>query len=119
LIRRKAEQIAESIEGLSATILMGDLNTMPDSEPLQVLTSETGEGMKFIDSLAVSLSEPAGPDGTWNGFTDIAPGRRIDFLLIGTPVTEVASHQTLDPKTKGGRFASDHLPVLVGLKSLN
>jgi len=121
LIRQQAAQIADLFEELRGLVLMGDFNCEVDSEPVKQLTSATGTGVTFLDSLGLSQQKPTGPSGTWNGFTKIVEGRRIDFVFIGQPkagasVPIVTAHQTLDPKTAGGRFASDHLPVAIELK---
>jgi endonuclease/exonuclease/phosphatase family metal-dependent hydrolase len=112
LIRQQAEMIANREPMLGGVILMGDLNCQESSPPLRTLTDAAAEGMTFTDSRSL-VDAPSGPDGTWNGFREIQPGRRIDFILMGKPQVEVLNHQTLDPKTSAGRFASDHLPVMI------
>lgn len=122
LIRQQAAEIAGRFKDLHAVVLMGDFNCEINSEPMKQLISVTGSGMTFVDSHNLSKKKPSGPTGTWNGFDKIVEGRRIDFVFIGQPKAETAAtstvvvHQTLDPKTAGGRFASDHLPVAIELK---
>jgi endonuclease/exonuclease/phosphatase family metal-dependent hydrolase len=84
-------------------ILVGDLNTLPDTPPLAALT-------KVLQDTRGMVKEPTGPDGTWNAFQKIETGNRIDFILVGPGITATA-HCTLDPRTPAGRFGSDHLPV--------
>jgi endonuclease/exonuclease/phosphatase family metal-dependent hydrolase len=52
-----------------------------------------------------------GPLSTWNGFDEIIPNRRIDFIFVGEGV-RVQRHGILSEITEDGRFPSDHLPVL-------
>jgi len=105
LIHAKVQQMADG----QHVIVMGDLNTAPDSAPLKALTS-ADQPVVLQDTRVRSQSAPAGPTGTWNGFKAINPNVRIDFILTSPQVT-VLAHETLDPKTPNGRFASDHLPV--------
>lgn len=112
LLRQQAERIGAG-ENLVVT---GDFNCNPESEPMQILTGSGGPGVRFIDSLKRSEAAPQGPSGTWNGFEAIQEGRRIDFVLVTEGVERVVSHQTLDPRTAEGRFASDHLPVTAKLQ---
>lgn len=116
LIRKQAAEISKQFDQRRAVILMGDFNCQPDSEPVARLTSQSEPGMTFTDSMTLSNVKPSGPTGTWNGFQKIAEGRRIDFVFVGDPNTKIMQHQTLDPKTADGRFASDHLPVSIVLQ---
>ncbi len=111
LIRRMASSLSQGYP----VILMGDLNCRADSVPLKNLLNDVAAGTRFVDSRALDRVRPVGPDGTWNGFKEIQPGQRIDFVLLNVGGFQVVQHETLDPKTKEGRFASDHLPVLVTL----
>jgi len=103
LIQQRLPALAEDFP----VIVMGDLNAVPDSPPLQALQHGP---VPLRDSRSISRSPPVGPLGTWNGFNEIADFRRIDHLLVGPGVT-VERYETLDPRTPAGRFASDHLPV--------
>lgn len=100
------EKVAEIAGADAPAVVTGDLNTMPDAEPYRLLT---GEGA-FADALAASASPHHGPTGSRNGFEAIAPGRRIDFVLV-RPTVRVLRHGILSD-TFDGRFPSDHLPVL-------
>ena len=96
-------------------ILMGDLNTTPNSPPYDTLI---GKGMQsdsiYLDTYEQSAHKPEGPDSTWNGFTAIVPHQRIDFVFATKPI-KVLRHQTLDERRQG-RFPSDHLPVVTELQ---
>lgn len=108
---RLIHQQIQTLAGDDRVVVMGDLNTSPQSEPLQALLATEGS-VVLKNSRSVSLTPPSGATGTWNGFKAIAENSRIDFVLVGAGVT-VRDHQTLDPKTAAGRFASDHQPVQV------
>ncbi len=92
-------------------IVMGDFNCLPDSEPYRALTAGSSDDeSSLVDARTATKTPPTGPTSTWNGFREIEPDRIIDHLFVRGPL-EVAALETLNPKTKSGRFASDHLPV--------
>ncbi|QDV41635.1 Endonuclease/Exonuclease/phosphatase family protein [Stieleria neptunia] len=86
-------------------ILMGDFNTLIDSEPYNAIVTS------LTDARKASKSKPTGPTSTWNGFSKIAPDRIIDHVFVRS--VDVLRVAVDDPKTDRGRFASDHLPVQV------
>jgi endonuclease/exonuclease/phosphatase family metal-dependent hydrolase len=91
-------------------LLVGDFNTKPGTEPYQSLTeNKSGDGALFRDAIGLSAEPPQGPDSTWNGFREIVPGQRIDFVFV-TDSVRVLRHRILDDQREG-RFPSDHLPV--------
>ncbi len=116
LLREKVNEIAAEVP----VVVMGDLNCRPDSEPIAALTSDgeqtASSNFPLVDSISLSETKPQGPTGTWNGFKQIDPQTRIDYVLVRRDVPKVLSHLTADPKTSDGRFASDHLPVVVKLR---
>jgi endonuclease/exonuclease/phosphatase family metal-dependent hydrolase len=116
LIRQMASEIVQQQTEPCSVVLTGDLNCSPESPPFKALIDKDDEGMLFVDSFSMSESKPTGATGTWNAFRKIADGQRIDFVLLGQPQTKVLAHETLDPKTETGRFASDHLPVVARLQ---
>lgn len=93
-----------SMAGETPLVLLGDFNCQPDSAPYQAITT------KLQDAMDVSKSSPTGGDSTWNGFREIAKGRRIDYVFVDH--VTVAGVTIEDPRTTSGRFASDHLPVV-------
>ncbi|WP_164100855.1 endonuclease/exonuclease/phosphatase family protein [Candidatus Laterigemmans baculatus] len=103
----------------SPVVVLGDLNAGPDSPPLQALTAPPAAdppsgSRQLYDARSVTTTPPAGPTGTWNGFREIDPDKRIDHILVSSNV-RVESYEVLDPRTPAGRFASDHLPIEVVL----
>jgi endonuclease/exonuclease/phosphatase family metal-dependent hydrolase len=107
------DQKAAEMHPELSVVLTGDFNCDPSSQPYIELTqadARTG----FEDSLANYEANRAGPAGTWNAFTKIDE-RRIDFIFTARKAS-TSEASILDPKTKEGRFASDHLPVVAKLK---
>ncbi|MGN6547144.1 MAG: endonuclease/exonuclease/phosphatase family protein, partial [Aureliella sp.] len=103
-------------KGSLPCVLTGDFNAEIKSDPMQNLidAKRDGQAPALLLARAKAASPDAGPDSTWNGFKKIEPGRRIDHILI-TDQIQVQEFTTLDPRTAGGRFASDHLPIEVKL----
>lgn len=97
-----------TIAGHRPFIMMGDLNALPDSQPVAILTGPSA--LRDARSMA---AEPEGPDSTWNGFVAIEPGKRIDYVLVDES-SEVQRHLIVD-RLFESRFPSDHLPIVVDL----
>lgn len=99
------------IAGDAPSLVIGDFNSAPGSEPLQILQRE------LLDARATSRTPPYGPEGTFNGFHIDAPlpvQERIDHIFH-TPGFEVLKWGALTD-SRQGRFPSDHLPVEVLLR---
>jgi endonuclease/exonuclease/phosphatase family metal-dependent hydrolase len=97
-------------------IVTGDMNTEPNTPPLNALTSAT---LRLRDSKLISKSPPVGPDGTWNDFHVLPAEKdkmRIDFVLVG-PKIEVERYGVLAWHFDGDRVASDHFPVVADLRA--
>jgi len=95
-------------------ILTGDFNSVPESEPYQVLTSTKEETLtrKLFDSRLISQKTPAGPIGTFTGFDlEADPKQPIDYIFVSNKIN-VANYAVLADKFEG-RFPSDHFPVLI------
>ncbi|HEV7353287.1 MAG TPA: endonuclease/exonuclease/phosphatase family protein [Brevundimonas sp.] len=103
-----AAQPAAVVDGRPALrIVMGDLNTGPDSDPYRTL-------------IAAGLSDARqaapvrfGPEGTFNGFDATrGPGLApIDHIFTGPGLQPIRSAVLTD--TIGGKVISDHYPVVV------
>ncbi len=110
------KQLRERFEN-HPVILTGDLNTTPNSSPYNILI---GAGTQvrpvLLDAYEHSAEKPLGPDSTWNGFHEIVPHRRIDFIFT-TQSVKVLRFQTLTDQREN-RFPSDHLPVVTSLEIL-
>ncbi|MCV6630447.1 MAG: endonuclease/exonuclease/phosphatase family protein [Flavobacteriaceae bacterium] len=88
----------------SNILVMGDLNTNPDSAPIHILLS-------YLEDPLEGGIDFEGPIGTYNGFRlDARLERRIDYIFVRN--LEIKSYAHLGDKTPEGRWLSDHLPVL-------
>jgi endonuclease/exonuclease/phosphatase family metal-dependent hydrolase len=110
LLRVKLPEIA----GESPLVLTGDFNATSSETAYKVLTTGkttagTVVGEPLEDARNASAAKAEGPDSTWNGFREIVPGRKIDFIFFRQAA--VHSHRVLDPRVTD-RFLSDHLPVV-------
>ena len=86
-------------------VLMGDFNSRPEDEPIQILLSS------FADASGSPENKRKGPVGTFNAFDPLKmPDQRIDYIF--TLNLKVLSFETIDEKRKNGRWISDHLPVM-------
>lgn len=98
-----ARQVA-AIAGNGPAILTGDFNTGPDSEAHALLTRTLADGRDAAATVE-------GPEGTFHDFTG-TPGKRIDWICTrGFGVDRFATIDT----GKGGRYPSDHFPVMTDL----
>ncbi|TWU08782.1 Endonuclease/Exonuclease/phosphatase family protein [Symmachiella macrocystis] len=112
LLKQMREQFVDH-----PVILTGDFNTLPGSPPYNILIGKgTQTRPVFLDAHKHSVQKPTGPDSTWNGFKEIEPNRRIDFVFT-TKSVKVKRLQTLDDQ-RDGRFPSDHLPIITELEFL-
>ena len=90
-------------------ILMGDFNSIPDSEPIKILKKD------LIDALQISLDNLKGPQGTFNDFDEMLPiDNRIDYIF--TKNVKVLSYRHIDDRLNNNRHISDHLPVMIEIR---
>lgn len=95
-----------ALAGSTPTLVIGDFNSAPGSEPVQLLLQS------LQDARATSRTPPYGPAGTFQGFKIDAPlteQTRIDHIFH-TRGIEVLKWGALTDSLRG-RFPSDHLPV--------
>lgn len=96
----------QALAGSAPTLVMGDFNAAPGSEPVQLLRAA------LQDARDTSLTPPYGPEGSFQGFRIDAPlttQDRIDHIFH-TPGIKVLKWAVLTD-SRQGRFPSDHLPV--------
>lgn len=87
-------------------ILMGDFNSRPEEEPIQILNKA------LSDARISSRNKTRGPYGTFNAFdTEAQLDQRIDYVFVLN--LKVIRYTAIDDKRNNGRWLSDHLPVLV------
>ncbi len=108
LIRKYVGQV----DAQRPVVVTGDFNCTPQQKPYQIMTApdDRQPASNLVDTRPVAEQPAIGPDSTWNGFREIVPERRIDFIFVRPGMT-VRRHRTLDDRVEG-RFPSDHLPVV-------
>lgn len=111
LIRRQLAEIQSARKISGGMLVMGDFNcTVKDPPYLALVDKEDGAAPAWFDSHDADGVVRVGPESTWNGFKEIVPGQRIDFIFFQSRKPQ--RHQVIDARL-GERFLSDHLPVLV------
>ena len=109
---RLLKQRVKEVAGNSPVVITGDFNSAPTDEPIQVLLSAPDA---FTNAKSVSMAPHYGPTGTFTGFQQKeTTDDPIDFIFIKNGF-KVLKHATLS-QTWGGRFSSDHFPVLAVLQ---
>lgn len=110
LILHKIREIAEN----KPVVLTGDFNVTEDEQPYKILTNTEGNGVQLEDAFYHSEYGHHGPTSSWNGFEEIVPDRRIDFIFTNTGF-DVLQHAIIADH-QDGRFPSDHLPVVAEIE---
>lgn len=105
-----AELILAKIKALNTkgypVLLTGDFNAEPGSPPITLLGNSLNEAKTADKSMTMM------PEGTFNGFdTTKAATERIDFIFSGRKGITFQNYTVLRER-RGGRFASDHYPVV-------
>jgi len=107
---KSAQLILSKIDELNKDdlpiILMGDFNSTPNSDPIQIFKSQ------LFDASEISAKPIYGPTGTFNGFNlNEIVDKRIDYIF--TLKLSVLSYMHIDDRLNNNNFVSDHLPVFV------
>ncbi len=104
------EKIKEFNKKDYPVILMGDFNLEPESENIQYIRKNLN------DSKEVSITDPFGPSGTFNGFNFNKPvTRRIDYVFVSKKDVTVKKYAVLSD-SKDCKYPSDHLPVFIEMQ---
>lgn len=96
------------------TILMGDMNAGPESKPIRIL-SENLHG--YDDIHLTNIYDRIGRDkiqNTYHGFKGKQRKKPIDYIFVSEEF-EVADCK-IDKQCFGGRYPSDHYPLIATLK---
>ena len=124
-VRAIAQFIDEFAHDDHPPILAGDLNAVPDSDEVRLLTGRAAvpvPGLVFHD--AWEVAGDGSPGFTWTNDNrwarrDLEPDRRIDYVLVGWPKRGGAG-QVISCRLVGrpidGVDPSDHLGVLADLR---
>ncbi|GAA4292980.1 endonuclease/exonuclease/phosphatase family protein [Aestuariibaculum suncheonense] len=108
-----AKLILKTIEQLGITreklIVMGDLNSTPDSAAIQTFKTALDDGQES------AMSPFYGPLGTFNNFDPMATlENRIDYIF--TKNATILNYRHVDDRRSNGLCVSDHLPVFAELR---
>lgn len=105
LLRRRVDALDPEVEAL----VVGDFNCRPGDPPYEQFVAD-GFDRRLRDA-RTAAPRTAGPDSTFTTFDRLVPGRLLDHVFVTSGV-DVLAHRTVDA-TVGGRYPSDHLPVVV------
>ena len=83
--------------------MRGDFNTDAGSDPYRALT-------EILTDTWTAVAKPAGPTGTFHGFSGKPGSSRIDWILFRGGLRPVSIETLTD--NEGGRYPSDHFPVI-------
>jgi len=105
LMHQKTTEISKGLP----VIIMGDFNSLPESDAVKILND-----VGYRDSFTHSKQAPYGPVGTFNSFNWNAElNRRIDYIFLGKYFNIEKYGVLTDSFEK--RYPSDHQPVQVVL----
>ena len=118
LIRRRAEELADSLGDIPPIVVTGDFNSRPDS-----FTYRNFVAAGFADTYLAAGNEDAQDANTFHAFEgerfqDAHPEhgpRRIDWILLKDPRNRLRteSHEIIrDRNERTGLYPSDHYPAL-------
>lgn len=108
-----ARWVSEGADQGLPTIVLGDFNAEPESEPYRVIVGDSAAALR--DARVITRTPPYGPPGTFTGF-DIAkaPSSPIDHIFVGRGIA-VESYAVITQHW-GGHLPSDHYPVLAKMR---
>lgn len=87
-------------------IVMGDLNSEPNSKAISVFKSQLQDGREISETI------PSGPFGTFNDFkTLVTEENRIDYIFVSG--MKVISYKCIADRKQNDFHVSDHFPVLI------
>ena len=86
-------------------VFMGDLNVTPDEKVIEIIKTN------LTDGLEITKNPLSGPTGTFNGFSEDVPERRIDYIF--TDQLKVLTYDHIDARLSNNKHISDHFPVLI------
>jgi len=92
-------------KGTGPVILTGDFNA-PDSDPLHAAIKAAGFGDVWR---SLNASTPPEESGTFNQFTGVKDGSRIDYIYSTSDLKGLES--VIIRSSKNGVYPSDHFPV--------
>ncbi len=129
--RRSVELLAERISGRGhpsdPVIVTGDFNCGEHTPVIRFITGAGhDEGLRtppgwpgLVDTFRMARPD-ARDDGTFHAFKGVARGERIDYVLVGRGAGSAGTVEVvgadIDRTGGGGRWPSDHFPVLARIR---
>jgi endonuclease/exonuclease/phosphatase family metal-dependent hydrolase len=108
-----ARIVRDRLAGLDGpTVLLGDFNCEPDSEPYRRLVGDEPDSPGFDDARHLSREGCLGPEHTFHEFTG-DPTIQIDHVFVRD--CAVVRHATLADRIDDDRYPSDHFPLVADL----
>ncbi len=102
----------QTIAGTKPVVVTGDFN-FNESSPLYSLIIDSAHVQnlyELFDSKKLSQQPIHGPSGTFQGFKEVVPNQKIDYIFVNSKFN-VLQHGVLSDRWEN-RWPSDHLPVL-------
>lgn len=97
--------------GAAPVIVIGDLNCDEDAPAYRLLTGGAADiPLRLWDAKTQTATPHHGPSGTFHAFTGELRDR-IDYIFVSEGI-HVLRHATLADYWDGGRYPSDHMPVV-------
>ncbi len=103
----------DSLAGYKAAVVLGDFNSVPDSEPYNIITDFSNR--KHLTDARLICANPEGPEYTFTGFkVGGQKGERIDYIFLKNNLQVLTFN--VNETSSGGYYPSDHFPVSAKLK---
>ncbi len=106
--RESARLLLDTVR--APALVVGDLNCGEEAEAYRLLTRDDAPH-RLCDAKTQSATPHHGPSATFHAFTGVLR-ERIDYIFL-TEGIHVLRHATLADYWDGGRYPSDHMPVVV------
>ncbi len=111
-----AKLILNTIEALNENnlpvVFMGDLNSKPNSKPIEIISE------KLTDGIIISKKPFYGSLETFTGFNlNLSANKRIDYIFVKG--LSVSSYAHINDRMKNNNYISDHLPILMSVSFSN
>jgi len=100
----------DSLAGYKPVVVMGDFNSVPGSEPYNLITDYSNRN--HLTDVRMISHKSEGPEYTYTGFkvgVPPMPGGAIDFVFVKNNVKVL--YYKVNEANNGEYYPSDHLPV--------
>jgi len=105
--------VVDSLAGLKPVIVLGDFNSVPGSEPYNLITDFSNRS--HLKDARLICTDVNGPEYTFTGFkVGAQPGQRIDYIFLKNKILVLSFN--VNEANNGEYYPSDHLPVSATLK---